>query len=149
MFLNEKIKILMKSKLNRLASEIKFQFLNLTANCLPVEALTEVGKLLVRRSFSGGEQTANLLILILKISRVNKIIIIVPIKLGMSFVNPSLTFKKKPLAITPDVIAINKNKYDISKNGGYVMRAVHSGMSCFHALRRDLKEYYNFNINKH
>ena len=64
----------MKSKLNRLASEIKFQFLNLTANCLPVEALTEVGKLLVRRSFSGGEQTANLLILILKISRVNNIL---------------------------------------------------------------------------
>ena len=42
----------------------------------------------------------------------------------------------------------NKNKYDISKNGGYVVRAVHSGMSCFHALRRDLKEYYNFNINE-
>tara|TARA_B100000945_G_scaffold314086_1_gene311158 strand:+ start:912 stop:1091 length:180 start_codon:yes stop_codon:yes gene_type:complete len=40
------------------------------------------------------------------------IIIEEPIKLGIIFVNPSLAFKKKPLAITPDVIAINKNKYD-------------------------------------
>ena len=39
----------------------------------------------------------------------------------------------------------NKNKYIISKGGGEEM-IVHSGMCCYHPLRRWLKSTYDFNL---
>ena len=41
----------------------------------------------------------------------------------------------------------NKNKYCISKEGGEEI-IVHSGMSCYHPLRRWLKNNYNFDLDE-
>ena len=41
----------------------------------------------------------------------------------------------------------SKNKYCISRDGGEEIK-VHAGMSCYHPLRRDLKYYYNFDMEK-
>jgi len=39
----------------------------------------------------------------------------------------------------------NKNKFSISKKDGE-QKIIHSGMSCYHPLRKWLKSTYNFDI---
>ena len=45
-----------------------------------------------------------------------------------------------------DIHANDKTKYNISRNNGPIKYAVHSGMSCYHELRKWLKREYNFNL---
>ena len=42
----------------------------------------------------------------------------------------------------------SKNKYCISREGGKEIK-VHAGMSCYHPLRRFLKEFYDFDMERH
>jgi len=55
------------------------------------------------------------------------------------------TLKKNGFICEP--LRNSKNKYSIYKNGGEVI-CVHSGMSCYHPLRRWLKNAYNFDLEK-
>jgi|TARA_B110000259_G_scaffold166537_1_gene194160 hypothetical protein len=59
------------------------------------------------------------------------------------FVNGVITtLKKNGFICVP--LKSNKNKYSIKKNGGEII--VHSGMSCYHPLRRWLKSTYDFDL---
>lgn len=59
------------------------------------------------------------------------------------FVNSVISILKKN-GFRCEPLRSNKNKYIISKEGYDIV--VHSGMSCYHPLRRWLKDTYNFNL---
>ena len=59
------------------------------------------------------------------------------------FVNEIIGCLKKN-GFTCEPLKKNKNKYIISRDGIDII--VHSGMSCYHPLRRHLKSTYNFDI---
>lgn len=74
-------------------------------------------------------------------------IVKIPPAVGIIFVNPELTFKKYPLAITPKVTASIKKIYDAR---GYFIKiyAAHSrGSLCFKATP-DKKFHINFAVVK-
>ena len=61
------------------------------------------------------------------------------------FVNEVIgTLNKNGFVCEP--LRTNKNKYIIKRNGEEII--VHSGMSCYHPLRRWLKTYCDFDLEE-